>query len=212
MGAKMKLKLITGSLLAAASLLVVNPASAEVVGAFGLNDNDPAGPQVTYDADVLRINVTCVTCSGALSDTPDGTVGLPPLPNLDSMVPGVFDTSTADLFSLENSSVESEIAAVNAITGESYVLADFTKVDGATNFSTDAEYILIKIGADPNYALIRNDDSLQAFLLASVGQGSGISHVSFFGATTTTVSEPGILALFGVGVLLLGFMRRRAIA
>jgi hypothetical protein len=207
MGAKMKLKLITG--LAAASLLVANLASAEVVGLYGLNDNDPAGSQVTYDADVLRANLTCTSCSGALSDTLDGTISDPPLPPLSSMVPGDWDTSIAELFSLENSGEATEIAAVNAITGENFTT--LTKITGDTSISTDAEYLLIKIGADPNYALIRNDDGAQDFLFAQIGQGAGLSHVSLFGGTFV-VSEPGILGLFGLGLVLLGFMRRRAIA
>jgi len=44
--------------------------------------------------------------------------------------------------------------------------------------------------------------------LASEGNGS----VKFVDGNGTSVSEPGILGLFGVGLVLLGFMRRRAIA
>ena len=66
--------------------------------------------------------------------------------------------------------------------------------------------------------MFENDPSLLwAFINLSVlGEGVDlenigiISHVAVAGGGT--VSEPGILGLFGVGLVLLGFMRRRAIA
>jgi hypothetical protein len=206
----MKLKSIIGSLLAAAGLLAANPSSAETVNLFGLNSN-LGGGLFQYDDDVLRGSVTCTSCDGALSDQADGSIGAAPLPNVNTMQPAVWSDTTADLFSLANSAEQTEIDAVNFITGSSFTLADFTKFQNDPSFNTDALYILIKIGVDPNYALIKNTDGAQDFLYAQIGQGAGLSHVSLFGGTTTTVSEPGILGLFGVGLVLLGFLRRRTI-
>jgi hypothetical protein len=42
------------------------------------------------------------------------------------------------------------------------------------------------------------------------GKGGGLSHLTLYaGEGTTTVPEPGVLALFALGLLSLGFARRK---
>ena len=199
------MKLITGSLLAAASLLVAGPASADLA-VFGAYDG------TTYDLDVQRATVECSSCEGLLTTIADGatiTVGVDP--GADDA--NGFSTTDANTFVLANSNPVGETAFVNTVTGESF--ATGTQIDGGggdLTITTDAEYILIKIGTEPNYVLIHNTDGLQEFdWTALAGQGAGLSHYLLFGATTT-VPEPGILALLGVGLALVGFTRRRKIA
>ena len=203
----MKLKLV---LLAAASVLVATPASANVLNLTGLNENIGGGNE-RYEEEVLRATFDCaVSCLGSLSSAADETehAGNVPFPDV-TTVSAPSSATTAELFELVNSGAQTEIDAVNLITGSSFT--SFTKIDNDETITTDAQYILIKIGADPNYALIENTGGAQDFDFSQFGQGAGLSHVSLFGGTFV-VSEPGILALFGVGLMLLGFMRRRAIA
>jgi len=202
----MKLKLKIAGVLTVAGLALAAPASADLT-LLGLH-TDTSGGNVTYDATVDRGSVGCTSCEGAITNLASGTYAAP-RPNASDH--DGFSGTEADFFQLSNSSDASELAFIEAISGE-----DFTsgvKTDGGGGdlvFSTDAEWILLKVGQEPNYAVIHNTNGLQEFSFDG-DQGTGLSHWTAFGGTTT-VSEPGMLALFGVGLMLLGFMRRRAIA
>lgn len=87
----------------------------------------------------------------------------------------------------------------------------------SANFSIDAQYFMVKVGNGPTgqgYGLLQNisGGSLDLFFSA-VGQAGGLSHYITFGAASVTpVPEPGILAMFGLGLLLVGVgysLRRR---
>ena len=119
-----------------------------------------------------------------------------------------------DLFSLTSSGDQDEVDAVNTITGESYTKnpPDFTKTDrgGASSvtFTSSAEYILLKIGFDPNYGLIRNALAGNVFTFTSTGPGAGFSHSSEFG-TVSPVPVPAAVWLFGTALIgFIGFSRR----
>jgi len=201
----MKLKLKIAGVLTVAGLALAAPASADL-NLLGLH-TDTSGGNVTYDPTVDRGDFLCVSCTGATTDLAAGTY-VAPRPNAADFAD--FEATVADFFQLANSSQATELAFVEAITGEDFT----TQVQnpgggGDLVIVTDAEYILLKVGQEPNYALIHNTGGLQTFTFDG-GQGTGLSHYVLFG--TSTVSEPGMLALFGVGLLLLGFSRRRAIA
>jgi hypothetical protein len=212
----MKLKSITGSLLAAAGVLLANPASAdlEFLGLF----NNVQG-QLNYEADTLRADLTCASCSGIVTSFPstldvDGT-----RPN-STDADGISNVA-ADMFVNEfgvNPTDETTFAEALILGGTGNVvdLDQGVQIDmgGAadTDFCSSSVWILFKVGQRPDYALVQNTSGgEQCFDYSAVaGTGSGLSHITVFGGETR-VSEPSILALFGAGLLLLGFLRRRTI-
>lgn len=97
---------------------------------------------------------------------------------------GGFSAPDGDLFALANNSEALEIATVNSLTGESYT--SLTKTNGggseSADFTTSAEYILIKIGQSPDVAVVQSFGENNEFKFrATKGTGSGLSHWSAFG-------------------------------
>ena len=140
----------------------------------------------------------------------------------------LFNNTTA-IADLPNSGTQTELDWVNSVLGTSFTAdvvtittaADWTAVDG-TNFwafslQTDPAYFFIKTGAkpgDPDHFLFTNNDSLDWAVIAlsdlnieSVTNVGKISHVGEVGGTS--VPEPGMLMLFGTGLLGLGIFGRK---
>jgi PEP-CTERM motif len=193
--------------------LVAVAASANVITLYGDWENPPPGPQITYVNDDDRSQLTCsLGCTALLSNLASGVYGAN-VPNV-STATG-FSAPTGDLFWLANNSDASELAFVNAVVDPD--LASGTKTNGggaeSITFTSSAAYILLKIGADPNVALIYNPSGLEQTYtyLGFQGEGAGLSHYTTFGPPPETqVTEPGSLALLGVGLLgLAGLTRRR---
>ena len=176
----MKVKLLTslgGALLA---LCFTLPANASSLLTF-YNDL-PAGTE--------RFTVSCTLGCDAYEGTTPTTWGL-----------------DGDLFETGNSGSATEIAKVNAITGETYT--SMTKDEtGTETFTSNAEYILIKIGRGPNVGLIRNALAGNMFTFTATGQGAGLSHVTEFGQVSA-VPVPASVWLFGTALIgFIGFSRR----
>lgn len=158
--------------------------------------------------DTLRFTIGCGSGDGDCS-------GL--LAVLASDSPYTFDSTNpleGSLFSLANQGDATALAFVNAATGENFSAGTKTDTGGVASleFSTSAEYFLIKIGTKPNTTVFHNLNGgmLDLFFKQTSGTGSGFSHYTEFG--TVTVPEPAALGVFGLGVLLIGLfvgLRRR---
>jgi hypothetical protein len=132
--------------------------------------------------------------------------------------PYTFDSTDpleGSLFILANQGDPTALAFVNTVTGENFAGGAKTDTGGATSleFSTSAEYFLIKIGTKPDTTVFHNlsGGTLDLFFAQTSGSGSGFSHYTEFGRTVT-VPEPAALGIFGLGALLIGLiagLRRR---
>jgi hypothetical protein len=163
-----------------------------------------------YDADDDRGQLSCsVGCSGLTSSLVSG--------HYDADVPDVlsqsgFSSEYADVFYLANNSDAAELAFVNAVINPDYATGVRTDTGGLSSytFSSAAVYILLKIGATPDMALIWNTSG-QAQTYSYLGfpqEGAGLSHITEYGGPTS-VPEPETLLLLVPGVLALALRLRR---
>lgn len=185
---KFMTKIFSVVLLAAAAA----SANASVIGVWNDTDID------SYSL-IHRGDVTCTSCS-VLQYTSGYS----------------FSNSYGELFTGPSSSGDANEALwVNSVLGTSYTGTDVTngKTDLALGpntytFSGTALYVLLKIGKNPDYTIVRNDSGNPfSFTWTGIeGTGSGLSHFVTLGGTP--VPEPGVLSLFLLGFVSLGVVRK----
>lgn len=172
--------------LAAAGLLALFAGGVNAASVITVDDTVP-------ENGAIQGTVTCVaSCQGYVGS-------------------GAWSATNAIMFTIQPNSLADEIAAVNNITGESYVTASKTE-DGGENYTffSSALYILFKIGGqDPSHFLIKNTEAGMITInwLAGDDRGTGLSHYTEFGTAPVPVPAAGFLLLGALGGLAL--MRRR---
>ena len=110
-----------------------------------------------------------------------------------------------------NSSEAAEAVWLSMVTGDTYVAADLSKTDPAsdsTDYSTIALYTILKIGLDPDYTVIKNTSGVQLTWSWTnlAGGGGGLSHFSSVTVVPLPAGLPLLLSALGFGAIL----RRKA--
>lgn len=184
--------------------------SAAAIALFAVSASAFATPISVYNdatttpPDTLRFTLGCGSANGSCAGMLEVLISA-----------STFDSAKGSLFDLANSSPATEAAFDDANTGATFTTGTQVQAGGADTyeFSTSAEYFVIKIGKSPDYALFHNlDGTLDLFFQDTAGTGSGFSHYTVFGSGVTSVPEPGEMGVFGLGLLLVGgflSLRRR---
>ena len=145
-----------------------------------------------------RLTITCNLCEGWIGP-------------LDTD----FSASLGDMFDINGGNPTDETNAVNAILGTSFGTGTKTEtgLGDSVTVTSSAEYLLLKVGQTPDYAIIKlNGDSSFDFA-AYDGTGSGLSHYLEFGqGMRTAVPVPAAVWLFGTALIgFVGVSRKRKV-
>lgn len=190
----MKHLLQTVALAGAVAAGALTSASAATVGVYNDTDLDPYTS--AYRADL--------TCSAACTVL--------------NYAGGLYSFSGAmgELFAgPSNSGDASEASWVNSVLGTAFTAANVAsgKSNGSdgTNYSTNSLYVIVKIGRNPDYTILRNDSggALTWSWKGRSGQGAGLSHYVNLGQTPAPVPLPAAGVLLLAGLAGLGLAKRR---
>lgn len=212
----------------AAAMMFGGAVSASTIQVFndddGQNQNqeagDPRGSLTGFGFGVLFY------APGTLADNESGSgYGFAAVEDASATVFGeLFDPT----FSGSNETNEAEwVESVEGLVNDPYSgdinntavkteAEDFAGGLDGKSFSTNADYVVLKIGAKPDYTILKNRSSgTFQFAWKPDGRGAGLSHFTAFGETVPDVSQiplpaAGWLLLAGIGGLA-AFRRRKSV-
>jgi hypothetical protein len=163
-----------------------------------------------------RFTIGCGGADGSCTNLLEAVSGTTPLvwsSSLGQMLGGSSDASPSS----ETTFVKS-LLGIGVAAGTAGNIAPGNK--NLFQFQTDVDYFLVKVGGGPThqaYALLHNLGGDLDLWFTATGQAGGLSHYITFssdgdGGTPTPIPEPGILGMFGLGLLIVGAgygLRRR---
>ena len=193
--------------LAAAALAVVGGTATATAATITLYGGTPRSPD-SYDPDLVRAELTCTGVCEAMFAFLHPVAGDPAMPGADDAEG--FDSAYGDFFtdydttardpSAELAFLEDALQSIGGIdTGSLFVSGRQEQPDvedgEAIEFTSSAEYLVLKVGNSPDLAVIRNGSANNLFTYTNFpGAGGGLSHVT----------EVGVVPLPAAGFLLVG--------
>jgi hypothetical protein len=225
--------LIAAGAFAIVGLGVTGASAATLLNVTGDVDKSGGNPMLySYNADFIRGTLYCsLGCEGLTISTASftgasGDSGYPTVINATG-----FGTTNAELYVGGDSGADTELGQANMITSGNYLVGDKYNLDGSDNkedytWTTNAQYILLKIGNLPDVTFIRNTGGYgNVFTYVKAEGGHGLSHFNGFGEYECPEGTPGCgggvtppspvplpagMPLLLVGLGALGFMRRKS--
>lgn len=163
-----------------------------------------------------RFTIGCGSASGSCAGLLEALTGTAPLAwssSLGEMLGGPSDASPAS-----ESTFVHDLLDIALTAGAGGNIAP--SGSNPFQFQLDADYFLVKVGGGPThqaYALLHNVGGQLDLWFNATGQAGGLSHYITFNptgddGTSTPVPEPGVLGMFGMGLLIVGVgygLRRR---
>lgn len=183
---------------ATAALVVAGWAGA--ASAVTVNFYDATSP---HDSSTFRGYITCTSCDGLITPYVPGPLTF-------GLSANMMDNPTSGNSTAHNT------AMVNYWLNTSFTTDTRTQVSGGPltgSITTDAQFILLVVGVQPRYALIRNTGGLQTFTWnGQASSGAGISDWDTFGVAPVPLPAGGLLLMGALGGLGLVKRRRRKAA
>jgi hypothetical protein len=183
---------VVGVLALAASS--ASAATLSITGDITFENLGGGGKEYTYDPAIERAELECTLgCEGLkinLAEFSQTLSGGSFLSNPDIDDADGFGVGFAELFIGEP---KDELSYINSIVGDGTYASGVKTEEGGDfyEWTTNAEYILLKIGLDPNMTIIKNTGGYgNVFTYRQSDGGQGLSHFTSYGEYECPTGDP----------------------